>query len=87
MPDHRKFNRRPRTERIAEICRAARVAFAENGYEGAVIADIAAAAGIAEGTIYKLFCTPSSRIGTVRSLPISTVSSPVSMTRRRSCAF
>tara|TARA_R110002096_G_scaffold34331_3_gene98033 strand:+ start:14724 stop:15422 length:699 start_codon:yes stop_codon:yes gene_type:complete len=55
LPDHRKFNRRPRTERIAEICRAARVAFAENGYEGAVIADIAAAAGIAEGTIYKLF--------------------------------
>lgn len=55
MRDRRKFNRRPRTERHADICRAARRAFAENGYEGAVMADIAAAAGIVEGTIYKLF--------------------------------
>lgn len=55
MQDRRRITRRPRAERSAAVCRAARAAFAEHGYEGAVMADIAAAAGIAEGTIYTLF--------------------------------
>mgnify|MGYP003649583242 FL=1 len=55
MPEKRKIVRRPRAERTQEIRRAAREAFAAHGYAGAVMADIAHAAGVAEGTIYKLF--------------------------------
>lgn len=55
MLEKRKIVRRPRAERTQEIRRAARAAFAAHGYAGAVMADIAQAAGVAEGTIYKLF--------------------------------
>jgi AcrR family transcriptional regulator len=53
--EKRKIVRRPRAERTQEIRHAAREAFAAHGYAGAVMADIAQAAGVAEGTIYKLF--------------------------------
>ena len=55
MPEKRKIVRRPRAERTHEIRLAAREAFAAHGYAGAVMADIAQSAGVAEGTIYKLF--------------------------------
>jgi len=55
MPEKRKVVRRPRAERTHEIRLAARAAFAAHGYAGAVMADIAQSAGVAEGTIYKLF--------------------------------
>ena len=55
MLEKRKIVRRPRAERTQEIRLAAREAFAAHGYAGAVMADIAQAAGVAEGTIYKLF--------------------------------
>lgn len=55
MLQRKKIIRRARAERITEICAAARLAFEAHGYEGAVMADIARAAGVAEGTVYKLF--------------------------------
>lgn len=55
MTEKRKIVRRPRAERTQEIRLAARAAFAAHGYAGAVMADIAQSAGVAEGTIYKLF--------------------------------
>lgn len=55
MLEKRKIRRRSRAERVAEIRTAARNAFAAHGYAGAVMADIAAAADVSEGTIYKLF--------------------------------
>ena len=42
-------------ERFTAILAAARVVLAEKGYEKTVIADIAAQAGIVEGTIYRYF--------------------------------
>lgn len=61
----RTSRRRPRAERVGAICRAAKAAFAEHGYEGAVMADIAARAGIAEGTVYTLFATKRDLLHTV----------------------
>lgn len=51
----KKITRRPRQEREADICAAAKAAFATHGYQRAVMSDIAHAAGVAEGTVYKLF--------------------------------
>ncbi len=48
----------PRTidpQRRADILRAARAVFAEHGFVGARIADIAASAGVATGTVYLYF--------------------------------
>lgn len=47
--------RKRHAERAHDILAAARDVFAEHGYERASIADIAARAGIVEGTIYKHF--------------------------------
>jgi AcrR family transcriptional regulator len=47
--------RKPHRERVADILTAAREVFAERGYEGAAMTDIARRAGIVEGTIYKHF--------------------------------
>lgn len=47
--------RRPRAEREAEILDAARVIFAERGYGAAAVAEIAAQAGVVEGTVYSYF--------------------------------
>jgi AcrR family transcriptional regulator len=51
----RSFNRLPRERRVDDIERAARAAFSEKGYSATSIADIAAGAGVVEGTIYKYF--------------------------------
>ena len=47
--------RLPRQERVGAIEAAARAVFCKRGYADASIAEIAAEAGIAEGTIYKFF--------------------------------
>lgn len=51
----KRVKRLPRTERIQDIMNAGRAAFAVNGYHQTSIAEIAAGAGVAEGTIYKFF--------------------------------
>jgi len=61
----RRASRRPRAERTQEICAAAKEAFARLGYERATMADIAAAAGIAEPTIYKMFVSKRELLYTV----------------------
>lgn len=47
--------RLPRAQRVGDILAAARQVFAKRGYAAASIAEIAAEAGVAEGTIYKFF--------------------------------
>ena len=47
--------RLPRAQRVGDILAAARQVFAQRGYAAASIAEIAAEAGVAEGTIYKFF--------------------------------
>lgn len=54
-PARRVTSRLPRAQRVGDIEAAARVVFARCGYAGASIAEIAAEAGVAEGTIYKFF--------------------------------
>lgn len=53
----KRRTRRPRAEREAEILRAARSVFAEYGYGAAAVAEIAARAGVVEGTVYSYFET------------------------------
>lgn len=65
MDRPRRASRRPRAERTQEICHAAKEAFARLGYERAIMADIAAAAGIAEPTIYKMFASKRELLYTV----------------------
>jgi AcrR family transcriptional regulator len=47
--------RLPRARRVQDILSAARDVFCERGYEDASMAEIAARAGVVEGTIYKYF--------------------------------
>ena len=65
MDTQKKPGRLPREERTRDICRAAKAAFAQLGFEGAIMADIARAAGIAEGTIYKMFASKRELLYTV----------------------
>lgn len=51
----RRRTRRPRAEREAEILEAARKVFAEQGYAAAAVAEVAARAGVVEGTVYAYF--------------------------------
>ena len=51
----RRRTRRPRAEREAEILEAARQVFAEKGYGATAVAEIAARAGVVEGTVYSYF--------------------------------
>lgn len=51
----RQVNRLPPERRIADIMRAAREVFIENGYANALIAEIAERAGVVEGSIYRFF--------------------------------
>lgn len=55
MPARPRARRRPRAERVQGILDAARAVFSEAGYEGASMAEIAARAGVVEGTLYKHF--------------------------------
>jgi AcrR family transcriptional regulator len=54
-PVRRPFARRRREERVSEILDAAREVFAERGYDEALLSEIAARAGVVEGTIYRYF--------------------------------
>ncbi|WP_342642942.1 TetR/AcrR family transcriptional regulator [Rhodoligotrophos ferricapiens] len=51
----RIVNRLPRERRERDILAAASAVFGEQGYENASMAEIAARAGVVEGTIYKYF--------------------------------
>jgi AcrR family transcriptional regulator len=51
----RRRERLPRDERVYDIMQAARVVFCEKGYEAASTAEIAAKAGVVEGTLYRYF--------------------------------
>ena len=51
----RRRTRRPRAERESEILSAARSVFAERGYGAAAVTEIAARAGVVEGTVYSYF--------------------------------
>ena len=55
----RRRERLPRDERVADIMRAARQVFCRKGYAETSTAEIAAAAGVVEGTLYRYF--PSKR--------------------------
>jgi AcrR family transcriptional regulator len=54
-PARSERRERLRTERQEAILAAARATFAENGFEGTTIADVARAAGVAAGTVYLYF--------------------------------
>ena len=51
----KRRTRRPRAERRAQILDSAREVFSENGYGAAAVAEIAARAGVVEGTVYSYF--------------------------------
>lgn len=51
----RTFVQMPRDRRISDIGAAAREVFCERGFEAASTAEIAARAGVSEGTLYKYF--------------------------------
>jgi AcrR family transcriptional regulator len=51
----RSFSRRPRAERMEQIEAAARDVFSRHGFAAASISEIAAGAGVVEGTIYKYY--------------------------------
>jgi AcrR family transcriptional regulator len=53
----RRRERLPRDERMAAIMEAARAVFCEKGYAEASTAEIAARAGVVEGTLYRYFPT------------------------------
>jgi AcrR family transcriptional regulator len=56
-PVRRPTSRLPRAQRVEDIEAAARAVFTRRGYAAASIAEIAAEAGVAEGTIYKFFAS------------------------------
>jgi len=49
------YSRLPRERRVADIMRAARDVFDEKGYAAASVAEIAARAGVVEGSVYRYF--------------------------------
>ncbi len=49
------YSRLPRERRIADIMKAARDVFDEKGYAAASVAEIAARAGVVEGSVYRYF--------------------------------
>jgi AcrR family transcriptional regulator len=53
----RTITRLPRAQRIKDIEAAAREAFIAKGYAGTAVAEIAARAGVAEGTVFTFFPT------------------------------
>ncbi len=63
-PVRPRRERRPRDERVAQIMRAARGVFCEKGFADASTAEIAARAGVVEGTLYRYF--PSKRALLIR---------------------
>ena len=55
VPTPRIASRLPREQRVADIMAAARRVFAEKGYEDASVAEIAARAGVVEGSVFRYF--------------------------------
>ena len=53
----RRRERRPRDERVADIMKAARVVFCRKGFDASSTAEIAAKAGVVEGSLYRYFPT------------------------------
>ncbi len=51
----RQVSRLSRERRVSDILDAARLVFAQKGYDDAVLSDIAERAGVVEGTIYRYF--------------------------------
>lgn len=51
----RVTSRLPREQRVADIMAAARRVFAEKGYDDASVAEIAARAGVVEGSVFRYF--------------------------------
>lgn len=49
------FSRLPREQRIGSIMRAAREVFLEKGYAATSMAEVAARAGVVEGSVYRFF--------------------------------
>jgi len=56
-PVRRPRTRLPRAEREREILSAARAVFSERGYAAGSVAEVAARAGVAEGTVFSYFET------------------------------
>jgi TetR/AcrR family fatty acid metabolism transcriptional regulator len=55
MPRSRAKNEEIRSSRQSQILRAAQRVFAERGYHAANVAEVAAAAGVSQGTVYHYF--------------------------------
>jgi AcrR family transcriptional regulator len=63
-----------RDERRGRIARAAREAFADRGFEGAAMADIARSAGMAAGTLYNYYPSKEALLAAVFELEIAGMS-------------
>ena len=61
----RRRTRRPRAEREAQILDSARRVFSDCGYAEATVAQIAAGAGVVEGTVYSYFDSKRALLGAV----------------------
>jgi AcrR family transcriptional regulator len=57
MPRNRAQNEQIRANRRAQILEAARGVFAQDGYHAANVSDVAAAAGVSQGTVYHYFAS------------------------------
>ena len=55
MPRNQAQNEQVRANRRAQILEAARGVFAQHGYHAANVSDVAAAAGVSQGTVYHYF--------------------------------
>ncbi len=63
--DKRSFVRLPREQRMRDIETAARSVFSQHGFEAAPINEIAAKAGISEGSIYKFYANKRDLLHTI----------------------
>ena len=66
-PEKRSFVRLPREKRMRDIEKAARLVFSQHGFDAAPVNEIAAEAGISEGSIYKFYTNKRDLLHTIRS--------------------
>ncbi|MDF1748304.1 MAG: TetR/AcrR family transcriptional regulator [Alphaproteobacteria bacterium] len=64
-PEKRSFVRLPREKRMRDIEKAARMVFSQHGFDAAPVNEIAAEAGISEGSIYKFYTNKRDLLHTV----------------------
>jgi AcrR family transcriptional regulator len=57
VSERRQVFRLPRERRVADLMKAAREVFSQNGYQETSTAEIAERAGVVEGTIYRYFAS------------------------------